>query len=127
MPNSRIITASLAAAVLVGGSLTLRATLDDDVTWHSGTAVVARDAATAMFFVPNRSAEDAVTYGSAGAVARWVDASGKVQSGGWPTCLVPAPGPNLTGPQETPIRFGTVDVDDDLGGGPMVVVIDCRG
>ncbi|WP_323099111.1 hypothetical protein [Intrasporangium sp. YIM S08009] len=127
MPNSRLITASLAAAVLVGGPLTLWAIRDDDVTWHSGTAVIARDPATAMFFVPNRSVEDAVTYGAQGAVARWVDGNGNVQSGGWPTCLARPAEPNLADPQEMPVRFGTVDVDEDLGGGPMVVVVDCRG
>ena len=124
--NARQAAVAVTAAALVAvGSFALGRASADDVTWRTGTAVLGGDDASPQFTA--RSGTDDWAYGARGSVPRWVDARGESHAGGWPECLLPPTEQHPSRPQQVPIRFGTVPVDDGASGsGPQVVAVDCR-
>lgn len=122
----RAAAALLAVVLLAGGSFALGRATGDDVTWHTGTAVLGGDE-TSPQFSARLSPDDDWTYGARGSVTRWTSADGASHSGGWPACLMPPTDEHPERAQAVRIRFGTVDVDEaELGSGPRVVAVDCR-
>jgi hypothetical protein len=118
--------ALLGAGLLAGGSFALGRTTGDDVTWHTGTAVLGGDESSPQFSA-RLAPDDDWTYGAEGSVARWTDADGGSHSGGWPACLMPPTEDHPERAQVVRIRFATVDVDEaEFGSGPTVVAVDCR-
>lgn len=97
----------------------------DDLTWHTGTAMLGGDERSPQFSTVSSS--ERWTYGASGGVAHWIDASGATHSGGWPDCLLPPTEERPDRDQLVPVRFGTVPVDrGSFGSGPVVVSVDCR-
>jgi hypothetical protein len=97
----------------------------DDLTWHTGTAMLGGGERSPKFTVVSPS--ERWTYGAVGGVAHWIDASGASHSGGWPECLLPPTEEHPDRDQLVRVRFGTVSVDKGpFGSGPVVVSVDCR-
>jgi hypothetical protein len=118
--------ALLGVAVLAGGSFALGRATGDDVTWHTGSAVLGGGESSPQFSA-RLSPDDDWTYGARGSVTRWTDARGVSHSGGWPDCLRPPTEEHPKRAQVVTIRFATVDVDEaQFGSGPRVVAVDCR-
>ena len=112
--------------LLAGGCFTLGRATGDDVTWHTGTAVLGGDEASPQFSAQLGAGED-WPYGARGSVLRWVDAQGESHSGRWPQCLMPPTEQHPSREQVVPIRFATVPVDEgEFGSGQRVVAVDCR-
>lgn len=112
--------------MIASGSFALGRATGDDVTWHSGNAVLGGGESSPKFSARLRP-DDAWTYGAKGSVPRWTDADGVSHSGGWPDCLMPPTEEHPDRRQVVPVRFATVDVDEgEIGSGPRVVAVDCR-
>lgn len=121
-------TAAMVAGVVLmaGGSFALGRATGDDVTWHTGTAVLGGDEDMPQFSARLGADED-WTYGAQGSVTRWVDAQGESHSGGWPQCLMPPTDLHPSRAHVVSIRFATAPVDEgEFGSGPRVVAVDCR-
>lgn len=120
-------TAAVATGVvlLAGGCFAWGRATGDDVSWHTGTAVLGGDEASPQFSA--RVEGEDWTYGARGSVLRWVDAHGASHSGGWPQCLLPPTEQHPSRAQVVPIRFATASIDEgELGSGQQVVAVDCR-
>ncbi|WP_323097421.1 hypothetical protein [Intrasporangium sp. YIM S08009] len=125
--NTRVAAVAVAAAAfLAAGSFALGRATGDDVTWLTGTATLGGDEWSPQFSARSGTGDD-WTYGASGSVSRWVDARGESHHGGWPECLLPPTEQHPNRPQDVPIRFATVPVDEgQFGSGPQVVAVDCR-
>lgn len=113
----------LTGFALGAGGFAVGRVTDDDITWHTGTAILGGDASHPQF----SSVFGDWIYGASDGIPHWVDAAGKGHSGGWPNCLVPPTEAHPERDQVVPVRFGTVPVDGGDGvGGRVVVAVDCR-
>jgi hypothetical protein len=80
--------------------------------WHSGVG-----------YIGDREASIRVggwVYGIEGSVPEWIDKSGALHSGSWPTCVGPV------GTSKS-IRFASVNVTAAGSSWNQVVMVDCRG
>jgi hypothetical protein len=120
--QGRLVAAAsvLAVAVTAGGFWVGRST-SQQADWHSGTAYLMGDPDN-----PGFSARVGDwTYGAQGSVPHWIDESGALHEGEWPTCLRP-PSADSSRDRRVPVRFAEVTVSAEDVSWRTVVMVDCR-
>ena len=114
-----IVAVVLAVALMAGGFWVGRSTAQQ-AEWHSGTAYLMGGPDSPGFSVR----VDGWAYGAEGSVPHWIDRSGALHDGGWPTCLRPPP-PASSGDRSVPVRFAEVSVSAEDVSWRAVVMVDC--